>query len=566
MDRGRSGVADEHKDHPAWPAMISSESTSVSDPKVELVFRSLHDGHCPQAMCMRLGTRHALRIKHRVRDLSTVSRQRRIYIAPRKIDRMVDGRHSTRRAVREGRASLVSKAEADSATLGQRSKRARTQRTRKASDAAASPKRKRDQTDNASPAKKQKKPNPVSNPKKTNKVLVAQKPAEEKVPVLQKPQAQPAQAHDADSPEQIEIEYKWIQGELNRLSKHPRTGSYQDQLTVLFASEPWVRQAAREAREEEEAYRESLEQRPPPPPLITSSEAETECGNDRWDRKDAAKSLHEPSPFAPNPGPVVQSCGTVLAISSPPGDTASSSRQVPAAPVLDALPDLTTAVSAPDASLPDPTTAVPVHAAEPPVLDADIPVPSPKAPEPDTAVPVPAPNSLDPPIAVPGHAAGPALHALTTSQDESHHPTAPPPSTTAPSPTYSAVPPDNEHSSPPAEDSLQPATATAPPEFEDPGTDIGEDFSSLFGGEGETPPIPAAAEEKPAPLALPKPVPEPAHTSEELASPVRFVGSLPGLNLDLSRFPTLNPVKGTGKIFMPKGDKRADTDTAGPRE
>lgn len=77
MDRGRSGVADEHKDHPAWPAMISSESTSVSDPKVELVFRSLPYGHCPQAMCMRLGTRHALRIKHRVRDLSTVSRQRR---------------------------------------------------------------------------------------------------------------------------------------------------------------------------------------------------------------------------------------------------------------------------------------------------------------------------------------------------------------------------------------------------------------------------------------------------------------------------------------------------------
>ncbi|KAK1824429.1 hypothetical protein LTR12_001021 [Friedmanniomyces endolithicus] len=493
---------------------------------------------------------------------------------------MVDGRHSTRRAVREGRASLVSKAEADSATLGQRSKRARTQRTRKASDAAASPKRKRDQTDNASPAKKQKKPNPVSSPKKTNKVLVAQKPAEEKVPVLQKPQAQPAQAHDADSPEQIEIEYKWIQGELNRLSKHPHTGSYQDQLTVLFASEPWVRQAAREAREEEEAYRESLEQRPPPPPLITSSEAEIECGNDRLDGKDAAMSQHEPSAFAPNPGPVVQSCGTKLAISLPPGDTASSPGQVPVAPVLDASPDLTTAVLAPDASVPDPTTAVPANAPKAPEPDAAVPAPAPTAPEPDAAVPVPAPKaskpdaavpvpapkSLDPAIAVPGHTPDPAPRAPTASRDESDHSAAPPPSTTPLSPTYSAVPPDNEHSSPPAEDPLQPVIATPVHESNDPGTDIGEDFSSLFGGEGETPPLPAAAEEKPAPLALPKPVPEPAQCSEAVASPVRFVGSLPGLNLDLSRFPTLNTVKGTGKIFMPKVDKRADTNTAGPRE
>ncbi|KAK0262840.1 hypothetical protein B0A54_09046 [Friedmanniomyces endolithicus] len=499
---------------------------------------------------------------------------------------MVDGRHSTRRAVREGRASLVSKAEADSATLGQCSKRARTQRTRKASDAAAQPKRKRDQADNASPAKKLKKPNPVSSPKKANKVSVARKPAEEQAPVLQKPQAQPAQAHDADSPEQIEIEYKWIQGELNRLSKHPRTGSYQDQLTVLFASEAWVRQAAREAREEEEAYRESLEQRPPPPPLITSSEAEIECGNDRLDGKDAAKSLHEPSAVARSPGPDFQSCGTKLAISPPPGDTASSSGQVPVAPVLDVSPDLPTAAPAPDASLPVPSTAAPMHAPEAPVLRTAVPAcavespdattavpgPAPKATEPDAAVPAPAPKPIDPATAVPGHTSDPAPRAPTASRVEPEHSTAPPPSTTVPSPTYSAVPPDNEHSSPPdnehssppAEDPLQPATATAPPEFEDPGTDVGEDFSSLFGGEGETPPIPAAAEEKPAPLALPKPIPEPAHTSEELASPVRFVGSLPGLNLDLSRFPTLNPVKGTGKIFMPKVDKRADTDTAGP--
>ncbi|KAK1823077.1 hypothetical protein LTR12_002380 [Friedmanniomyces endolithicus] len=493
---------------------------------------------------------------------------------------MVDGRHSTRRAVREGRASLVSTAEADSATLGQRSKRARTQRTRKASDTAAQPKRKRDPADNASPAKKQKKPNPVSSPKKANKILVAQKPAEEQAPVSQEPQAQPAQAHDVDSPEQIEAEYKWIQGELDRLIGLQHTESYQDQLTALFASEPWLRQAAREAREEEEAYRESLEQGPPPlpPPVITSSEAEIECGTDRLDRKDAAESLHEPSAVAPNPGPVIQSCGTKLAISLPPGDTASSSRQVPVAPVLDASPDLTTAVSAPDASLPDPTTAVPVHAAETPVLNADIPLPSPKAPEPETAVPVPAPKSpapnaavpapaselLDPAIAVAGHATDTAPRLLTTLQDESHQSTAPPPSTTLPSPTYSAVPPDNEHSSPPAEDPAQPAPVAPVPENDDPGTDVGEDFSSLFGG--ETPPVATeekATEEKPAPLALPKPAPEPARSSAAVASPVRYAESLPGLNLD---FPTLNTVKGTGKIFMPKVDKRADTDTAGPRE
>ncbi|KAK0881013.1 hypothetical protein LTR87_005134 [Friedmanniomyces endolithicus] len=439
---------------------------------------------------------------------------------------MVDGRHSTRRAVREGRASLVSKADADVATLGQRSKRARTQRTRKASDTAAQPKRKRDQADNASPAKKQKKPNPVSSPKKAKKPLIAQKPAEEQAPVLQKPQAQPDQARDVESPNQIEV-------------------------TALFASEAYLRQSAREAREEEEYYRRSLGQGPPPP-LITSSEAEAECRNDHLYMEALAKSQHEQSAFAPNPGPIIQSCGTKLAFSSPPGDTASSSRQVPVAPVPDASPDLATAVSAPDASLPAPTTAVPVHAPEAPVLTAAVP-----------ACAVDSPDAAA--TTVPEHTPDPAPRALTTSLDESDHSTAPPPSTAALSPTYSAVPPDNEHSSPPAEDSAQRVTAIAPPpDSDDPGTDVGEDFSSLFGG--ETPPIPAAAEEKPAPLALPKPVPEPAHTSEAVASSVRFVGSIPGLNLDLSRFPTLNTVKGTGKIFMPKVDKRADTDTAGPRE
>ncbi|KAK0270646.1 hypothetical protein LTR35_010854 [Friedmanniomyces endolithicus] len=504
----------------------------------------------------------------------------KLYIVTRKVDKMVDGRHSTRRAVREGRASLVSKAAADSATLGQRSKRARTQRSRKAGDTAAPPKRKRGQADNASPAKKQKKPIPVASPKKANKTLIAQKPAEEQTPDVQEAQAQPAQAHDVDSPEQIEADYKWMQGESDRLIGLRHTESYQDQLTVLFASEPWLRQAAREAREEEEAYLESLEQGRPPP-LITSSEAGNEICNDRLDTEAFAKSKHGQSGFAPNPGPGIQFCGTKLAISSPPGDTASSSRQVPVAPVLDVSPDLTTTVSAPDASSTDPTTAVQAHVPEAPVpfntavpssaVDSPdattaVPGPAPKATEPDPAVPAPAPKPIDPATTVPGHTSDPAPRAPTASRVEPEHSTAPPLSTTALSPTYSAVPPDNEHTSPPAENPLQPATTTLIPESEDPGTDIGEDFSSLFGGEGETPPLPAAAEEKPAPLALPKPVPEPAHTSEELASPVRFVGSLPGLNLDLSRFPTLNPVKGTGKIFMPKVDKRADKDSAGPRE
>ncbi|KAK0941102.1 hypothetical protein LTR29_007379 [Friedmanniomyces endolithicus] len=493
---------------------------------------------------------------------------------------MVDGRHSTRRAVREGRASLVSRAEADTAVLGQCSKRARTPRNRKASDAAAQPKRKRDQADNASPAKKQKKSNPVSSPKKANKVPVAQQPVDEQAPVLQKPHPQPALAHDVESPAQIEIDEKWITDESDRLLLHPRTGSYQDQVTALFGSETYLRHYARVAREEEEDYRQSLIHGPPPP-LTTPSEAEAECRNDRLDVEALAKSKHEQSAFAPYRGPIIQTCGTRLVYPSPPGDTAFSSRQILFAPGPDASRGRTTAVPAPDAPLPAPTSAVPVPAPEAPVANASAPAcavdsldiatagpaPGPVAPKPETAGPASVSKLLEPATAVPEQAPDPAPRAPTTSRDESDPPTAPPPSMTVPSPTYSAVPLDNEHTSPPAEDPLQPAPAAPLPEPSDPGTDVGEDFSSLFGG--ETPPVATeekATGERPARLALPKPIPDPAHTSEELASPVHFVGSLPGLNLDFSRFPTLNTVKGTGKIFLPKVDKRADTDTAGPRE
>ncbi|KAK4890019.1 hypothetical protein LTR27_011238 [Elasticomyces elasticus] len=109
---------------------------------------------------------------------------------------MVDGRHSTRRAVKAGRASLVSADASAVATSSQRSsKRAAPKKEDKQPSAAiAEPKRKLDTDSEAPPAKKAKTAKAAAKSKARPKkavVKAGEEPVEEQAPVEQEPKPEP---------------------------------------------------------------------------------------------------------------------------------------------------------------------------------------------------------------------------------------------------------------------------------------------------------------------------------------------------------------------------------------
>ncbi|KAK5731740.1 hypothetical protein LTR17_011090 [Elasticomyces elasticus] len=105
---------------------------------------------------------------------------------------MVDGRHSTRRAVKAGRASLVSAAASEVATASQRSKRAAPKKEDKQPSATiAEPKRKLDIDSEAPPAKKAKTTKAAAKSKARPMKKASTTPVEEQAPVEQEPKAEP---------------------------------------------------------------------------------------------------------------------------------------------------------------------------------------------------------------------------------------------------------------------------------------------------------------------------------------------------------------------------------------
>ncbi|TKA77682.1 hypothetical protein B0A55_03994 [Friedmanniomyces simplex] len=436
---------------------------------------------------------------------------------------MVDGRHSTRRAVRDGQASLVSEADADRATSSQRSKRAQSQKNGKPSGAAAQPKRKRDQGDDASPAKKTKK---IAKPKSSRKAPakkgpVAQKPAKEQAPVSQEMQAQ------SDAPFQTGVEAKQQPAKPSAVVRDtvPAAGNTaQTGMTLGTLSPEAIARIDAGLKNKLAASRDLPVTKCPPP-----------------GRGEAGLGLSV-SELPPPPGriPGTPLDPLVCALSAPgedakkplSGQSSTEEDAAKAQPESEQQVELSATTTeslsvdskAASPSPPCDRPASPQHATFSPI----------DAPESDTIPP----DYKDSAISAIYTAASPAQvaspHAPTTPADyipSPKHSSASPPYTPTTPLAYSAIPPGNEHTSPLLADQGEPGTAASLRGHDDPGTDVGEDFSSLFGD--ATPPVNTQAklEVKPVPLALPKAAPKPAQPNPVVDDPMRLGIQLPGLGL-----------------------------------